>query len=154
MIEIDWKQDYQGEFVCPRCIQGRMSLSGFYLSKKKFICKNCQHRTLASINLNQRSLYLKLRLKDERVDWEKDYRGEFICPNCQTIGMATWGIHKRNNKRQFCCLICRHTCQESCHIDIQAIADPTNIGITWYTNHRIEDFVCPNVNQKMFILLG
>lgn len=148
MIEIDWKQDYQGEFACPSCSQGRMSLGGFHRGKRKFICKDCQRQSVTSINLNRRSLYLESRLKDKQVDWEKDYQGEFICPECQTLEMIVWGIKKRNNKRVFRCPACRSTCQESCQIDIQAVADPTNLGVTWYTNHRIKDFVCPECQAQ------
>ena len=148
MIEIDWKQDYHKEFACPYCDEGRMSLGGFHRGKRKFICKDCQRQTVTSINLNKRSLYLASRLKDERVDWEKDYQGEFTCPECQTLGMSVYGIHKLTNKRQFHCFACRRTCQESCQIDIQAVSDPTNLGVTWYTDHRIKGFVCPECHVE------
>lgn len=110
MTEIDWKQDYQGEFTCPYCNEGRMSLGGFNRGKRNFVCKDCQRQTVSSINLNRRSLFLELRLKDEQVDWEKDYQGEFICPECQVLGMSAWGIQKLTNKRQFHCFTCRKSC--------------------------------------------
>ncbi len=81
------------------------------------------------------------------VDW-KDYQGEFICPKCQTLSMVVWGIHKLTNKKQFYCFACRKTCLESCQVDIRAIADPTNLGVTWYTNHRIKGFICPECQAE------
>ena len=82
------------------------------------------------------------------IDWKQDYQGEFICPECQTLGMSVWGIKKPNNKRAFSCPACRHVCLESCQIHIRAVVDPINVGVTWYTNHRIEDFVCPECQAK------
>lgn len=77
------------------------------------------------------------------VDWNRDYQGEFICPNCLKLNIVVRGVGKQTNKRRFYCLHCRHISQESCHLSIKAIADPTNLGVTWYTNHRIKDFICP-----------
>lgn len=148
MIEINWKQDYCGEFICPRCHKGKMSLAGISHGKKKFICKDCQYQTQESINLNMRSRFLESRLKDEQVDWEKDYQGEFICPECYVLGMTVRGIAKKENKRTFYCFACCYVCHESCQINIQAVADPINLGITWYTNHRIKGFVCPECQAQ------
>ena len=82
------------------------------------------------------------------IDWKKEYCREFICPNCQTLGITAWGIQKSNNKRRFYCLNCTKTQQESCQILIKAIPDPTNPKITWYTNHRIKKFVCPECQAE------
>jgi integrase/transcription elongation factor Elf1 len=148
MIEVDWKKDYQDEFICPACNNGHLRLSGFHRGKKKFTCKNCQSQTVASINLNRRSLYLNSRLQDEHINWEKDYQGEFICPKCQTVGMVAWGIHKQINKRKFRCPNCRHVGLESSTINIQPIEDPINPGVIWYTNHRYKNFICPECQKQ------
>jgi integrase/transcription elongation factor Elf1 len=148
MIEVNWKQDYHGEFICLYCNKGKMGLRGYRDGKRKFRCKDCQRCINSSINLNRRSAFLESRLKGEQVDWEKDYQGEFLCPKCQTIGISVCGIRKLSTKRLFRCSACRHTCLESCHIKIQAIADPSNLGTTWYTDHRIKGFVCPKCQAQ------
>lgn len=90
MIEVNWRKDYQGEFICPKCNQGNLSLRGFHRGKRQFICISCRSTTVESINLNRRSLY----------------------------------------------------------IDIKAIQDPINPGVVWYTNHRYEEFVCPECQAR------
>ncbi|GFE72266.1 site-specific integrase [Chroococcus sp. FPU101] len=141
MIEIDWKKDYRGEFICPSCSKPGIGLAGKQREKRQFICRFGCGKTLSSIDLKKRSCYLETRLKDQKTDWNKDYHGEFCCPNCQCQGIVPQGIYK--NKRIFRCSFCRHVSRESCDINIQAVADPINAGIIWYTNHLIEDFVCP-----------
>jgi integrase/transcription elongation factor Elf1 len=88
------------------------------------------------------------------IDWNQDYRGELICPNCLTLGITVRGVHKRNNKRIFYCLYCRHKYQESCQFSIKAIADPVNLGVTWYTNHRIKGFICPECQVENIYFTG
>jgi integrase/transcription elongation factor Elf1/Zn ribbon nucleic-acid-binding protein len=147
-VEINWKKDYHNEFVCPKCQQQKVGLGGFQRGKRQFYCKDCKCILPASISLNKRSLYLESRLKDKGIDWNKDYQGEFVCPKCQTSGMNVWGVKKPNNKRMFRCSTCRNVEQESCQIRIKAIPDPTNPKVTWYTNHRIRGFVCPECQAK------
>ncbi|BAZ46968.1 hypothetical protein NIES4102_40140 (plasmid) [Chondrocystis sp. NIES-4102] len=152
MIEIDWKNDYCNDFVCYKCQQAKLKLGRFEKGKKLFYCPQCQRKVSSSINLNRRSLYLESRLVDEEIDWSKDYNGEFICPDCQTLGMIAWGVKKPNNKRQFRCPACRNVEQESCQIRLKAIPDPTTPEITWYTNHRIKGFVCPECQAENMYL--
>jgi HlyD family secretion protein len=49
------------------------------------------------------------------IDWESDYKGEFICPECEALGMSVWGIHKHTKKRQFWCSSCGKVQQELYH---------------------------------------
>jgi transcription elongation factor Elf1 len=143
MLEINWKQDYENEFICPNCEQSPLGLGGFKKGERQFACPRCKSKTLASVKLSSRLRYSDSRLKDEYIDWEKDYHGEFVCPECGEAGMCAWGVKQPNNKRQFRCLSCKKTQQESFTIDkIEAIEDPLNPGVRWYTNHRIEGFIC------------
>lgn len=130
MVEINWHKDYQGEFICPKCEQKKLVLRGFFKGERLFYCSQCQYKILSSINLNRRSFYLESRLKDEHIDWNKDYQGEFVCSECGTLGMSVRGISKSNKKRQFYCHICKKVQQESCDISIQAVNDPINHGVT------------------------
>lgn len=89
-----------------------------------------------------------------KINWKKDYKGEFSCPKCQVTGMTVWGINQAACKRVFNCLACRSNCLESCQTKIRAVTDPTNIGTTWYTNHRIRGFVCPNCQAEDIYFTG
>jgi integrase/transposase-like protein len=143
MIEVDWKKDYQGEFICPRCNRSQMKHGGFRNGIKQLRCEECRHVTLVAIVLNQRSKYLDLdsKLRHETTDWGKDYQGKFICPNCHNSELS-------KQRQRFYCKACFKTYPVSCHIDIRAIADPINQGVTWYTSHRIKSFVCPKCQAE------
>ncbi len=46
----------------------------------------------------------------KEIDWKKDYHGEFVCPNCQTVGMMKRGLDYRSMKLRFYCRSCnKHT---------------------------------------------
>ncbi len=148
MIEIDWKNDYCHDFVCYKCQQAKLSLNGFQRGKRQFHCPQCQCQIPSSLSLNRRSLYLESRLVDEEIDWSKDYNDEFVCPKCSKLGMIARGINRCTNKRQFYCLSCKKVQQESCQINIRAISDPINSGLTWYTNHKVKGFICPECQSE------
>jgi len=153
MLEINWKQDYKNEFICPLCEQSQLGLGGFNQGKRQFQRPSCKSRLLASMKLSSRSRYLDSRLKDEHIDWEKDYHGEFVCPECGKPGMCAWGIKQPNNKRQFRCLSCKKTQQDSFTIDkIEVVQDPFIKGLKWYTNHKIKGFICPECNDENIYL--
>jgi transcription elongation factor Elf1 len=107
MNEINWKQDYQKEFVCPDCLQGRMNLAGKYKDKKFFRCPNCgkhegQFYTFKSYELRA------------RVNWRKDYQiGEFACPNPNCDVKSVVPIGRNSNKQEFICQVCKTTTSES-----------------------------------------
>lgn len=96
--------------------------------------------------------YFKSRLKDEYIDWEKDYHGEFVCPECGKEGISVRGIDPSKKKRQFWCSECQKKYQESCNIEIKRLEDPLNPGIYWFTGHRIEGLICPECQNKNIYL--
>ncbi len=148
MMEINWKQDYQGDFICPKCEQSRLGLAGIQKGKRRFCCPVCKSTTLDSIQLNKRSIYLESRMRDENIDWEKDYQGEFICPECDTRGMSVRGVLNRTNKRMFSCPACKKIQKGSHNIRIIMIDDPLNPNTKWYTNHKIKGFICPECKTE------
>lgn len=88
------------------------------------------------------------------INWKEDYQGEFICPNCDKLGMNVLGFSKSRQKRQFVCSHCKKYQQEFCSIKggYEPIEDPTNEGVVWYRNHRIDGFICPECNaMDMYI---
>ena len=87
MIEIDWKKDYAGEFVCPHC-HDRMFLAGHKHKKRQLQCVSCKKTTLTSLSLKSRLKYQDSRLKDAFVDWGNEYQGEFVCPHCNTRAIS------------------------------------------------------------------
>jgi transcription elongation factor Elf1 len=147
MIHTDWEREYQDEFICPKCEQAKLRLGNVKKEKRTFNCPSCKRITLSSINLARRSFYLDSRLKDECIDWKKDYQGEFTCPICNTLGMSVMGINK-SGKRRFRCSNCKKNQESSHSINIQAVADPVNPGVIWYTNHLIKDFICPKCQSR------
>ncbi len=80
------------------------------------------------------------------TDWRKDYNGEFICPYCQQRKIVLRGLN-RHREQCFRCSYCGRHLQDSCRIYIQAVKDPINLGVIWYTNHKIRDFICPKCHE-------
>ena len=72
-----------------------------------------------------------------KIDWQKDYQGEFICPYCNKGRMSLSGVNR--GKQQFWCSDCKRTCVESYQLDMQAVPDPTNIQVIWYTGQKVKD---------------
>ncbi len=105
MIEVDWKKDYKGEFICYRCNHSQMKHAGFHKGIKQLTCEECRYVTSVAIALSQRSKCLNFRgsnLKHKTTDWEKDYQGKFICPNCHNSELS----FGEGRKRKFRCKAC------------------------------------------------
>ena len=102
MINIDWRKDYNGEFVCPECGQIGMRLDGRRSDnqKRRFECPKCYRISTTSV---------KFKL---RPDWYKDYRnGEFDCPNPNCHSREIRVSHRIENasgqgKWTFVCQVC------------------------------------------------
>lgn len=96
-MEIDWRKDYQGEFVCPRCSEGSLRLSGKNANQKQmFRCPKCR------LNIVE-SYQLKLPDPNHQVNWRGDYRiGEFACPNpdCNSRDIRLHGTYPKNRKKR------------------------------------------------------
>ncbi len=149
MMQVNWKQDYSKDFTCYKCQQAKFNLAGLnHRGKQQLRCPKCNSVTQLAIKINQRSRFLDSRLVDSIVDWRQDYSGELICPECQAQGMRVRKIGNYTKKRRFYCPNCRHTCPESCEINIKPVEDPLNPGLIWYTDHRYQDFLCPRCEAQ------
>jgi integrase/transposase-like protein len=153
MLEINWKQDYNADFRCPNCEKAQLRLYGFEQGVRRFKCPQCKSRIFACIKLISRSKYLASRLKDEHIDWETDYHGEFVCPECDVKGMSARAVTK-NNKRSFGCLRCKFTTL-SC-VDLRSRSKYLDSRlkdehIDWETDYHGE-FVCPECSAEMYVL--
>jgi integrase len=86
----------------------------------------------------------------KEIDWKKDYQGEFVCPSCNSFSMKFLRKANRSSCKglMFKCTQCNKCCKIPQPTNINPIADPTNEGVIWYTNHRIRGFICPNCQAK------
>jgi integrase len=104
MIEINWKRDYAGEFICCYCDKPGLALdywSGKKNIKRMFRCNSCNKRIVASV---------KIKSPDPTsgINWQSDYKiGEFACPNpvCNSRDIRVHGLQR--GKRLFSCAVCK-----------------------------------------------
>lgn len=75
-----------------------------------------------------------------RIDWRKDYKGEFICPYCNTIGLKIGSKNNQNQKRDFICCNCGRCTNESYDIDLSK----SNCKVNWRRDYQVGEFACPN----------
>ncbi len=90
-LEVDWQQEYNDEFHCPRCQTGK--LTSFFRQKRTICnlglqCNSCGKQT----NLTQRvssSPQKNLPISNHqtlnsilKVDWRREYQQEYNCPRC------------------------------------------------------------------------
>ena len=148
MIEINWKNDYKDKFICYKCEEGKLKLLSINKFKKVlFQCTKCKHYCFSSYKLSHRNRHIESPLKIEYTAWKKDYRGDFICSGCNAQRVTSRGVDK-TGKVILHCPDCKITQRNSCDINIKAIDDPMNIGVKWYTDHRIKDFTCPKCQDE------
>ena len=83
-----------------------------------------------------------------KINWQDEYKGEFICPECHTPGIVVKAFIKASNKRSFSCSNCQKFMLESCEINIRVVKDPINEGIIWYTNHLIKSLLCLKCGEE------
>ncbi|GAA6614381.1 tyrosine-type recombinase/integrase [Scytonema sp. NUACC26] len=110
MVEINWKQDYLKEFMCPACSLPGMNLAGKYKNKQLFRCPKCgKHES-------QFYTFKTYELKS-KINWRRDYSvGEFACPNPACHARSVFPIGRNSSKQEFICQVCKASTFES--IDI------------------------------------
>ncbi len=74
------------------------------------------------------------------INWRKDYKGEFICPYCNTVGIKIGSKNNRTQKRYFRCPNCRRCTSESYNIDLSK----SNSKVNWRRDYQVGEFACPN----------
>jgi transcription elongation factor Elf1 len=97
MIEINWKQDYHGEFVCPDCGRLGMSAGDNHKNKRQFYCRGCRKRQIESCNVDE------IKILEDPLNpgiyWYTSHRIQgFICPNCNKENIYLIGIDKFKKK--------------------------------------------------------
>jgi transcription elongation factor Elf1 len=87
VLEVDWLQDYKGEFVCPQCNQGRLN-KAYFSAKSNGVrlgCNSCGQYTHLSCTSQRKHLPISRHQTLNgilEVNWLQDYKGEFVCPQC------------------------------------------------------------------------
>lgn len=101
MSLINWKQDYQKEFVCPACSLIGMNLAGKYKDKQLFRCPNCGKHS-------SQFYAFKTYEINSKINWRRDYRvGEFACPNSNCNARSVVPIGRNSCKQEFICQVCK-----------------------------------------------
>lgn len=85
-LQVNWKTDYAGEFICPQCNQGqlnRFSYSKGAVCKLRLGCDFCHQVTNLTGKLQHLPISIHPTLQGTlSVNWAEKYVGEFICPQC------------------------------------------------------------------------
>ena len=82
----------------------------------------------------------------EVINWEKDYKQEFVCPadDCNGKKMCLIGRNNDKTKRKFKCLKCEKSSSQYVKIKLPSIYS----GVNWHRDYRIGEFTCPNLEKK------
>jgi integrase/transcription elongation factor Elf1 len=127
MEQINWKQDYKNEFICPKCNVQGMLYDGIFKrdNKIQFRCKFCK-------TVQRESYDIKIEAVEDRqikgLIWYTNHRiTSFICPSCEAENMYFSGINKYG-KTIFSC----HSCRKPQH----AFINLTNGNIRRFTDHQ------------------
>jgi integrase len=140
-LEVDWQREYNDEFRCPHCINGK--LTTFIHSKKtpcKLVlrCKSCRkevHLTCLVPGAERKHPPISTHPTQTgtlQVDWSIDYQGEFNCPSCQ-FGQLKYFIYQKDTicHLSLKCNSCRETTNLTCKV-------PAKIF------NYCGDVICPN----------
>ena len=111
MIKINWRKDYQKEFLCPRCQKIGMRLDGHDQNKKRlFRCPKCDKRAKQSYNLGKN--YFSNVLAGYG----------FICPKEECNAKQMRLTQVLNNKNFFTCKVCGTKVAESINLTKKIIS--------------------------------
>ena len=112
MIKINWKQDYQREFICPNCHQIGLRLYGKSENGgRRFYCSSCRKRIGDSCQLKT------LIDPKTKIVWHRRERIDgFVCPNldCNSQDICFAGF--AHGKTKFRCRACGKTTFDSIEI--------------------------------------
>lgn len=79
----------------------------------------------------------------QKIDWKKDYKREFTCPECNHLGLRLGGTNKYGVRRFSCPnSVCGIWIQASCRL--KTIKDKHELRINWQQDYRPGEFICPN----------
>ena len=140
-LEVNWEQEYQNEFCCPYCETG--GLTKFFRVEESICrlgmrCKSCGRSTCLTNQIpgsgrKYPSISTHQTLNSTlKVNWEREYHSEFICPYCNQ-GQLNEFHHRKSSVCQLAltCKFCHKYTNLTCPVPIQI------------RSYR-PDVVCPN----------
>ena len=116
MLEINWKQDYNNEFICPACEQSQLGLGGFKRGERQFKCPRCKSLPLASVKLSSRFKYSNTPQAIKIFQWtDEKWDLRTINPNFDardsTLHIANFNQFKlkwfKNNVKKYIHYLCK-----------------------------------------------
>ncbi|MEM7556054.1 MAG: site-specific integrase [Cyanobacteria bacterium P01_A01_bin.84] len=156
-LKINWKQEYNGEFICPQCHKGRLT-KYFYTKtvtcKLRLSCDYCDKSTSLTCSLlKNSSVSSHSTLNGQlRVNWSREYNNEFVCPKCNKARIKHFLSHKKSDcKLRLRCHLCDQTTSLSCLLSKYPSISfhPTlkeRLQVNWKKEYNGE-FICPKCNQ-------
>lgn len=140
-LEVNWEQEYLDEFGCPYCETGR--LTKFFRVNESTCrlgmrCNSCGKSTCLTNQISGAGRkYSPISTHQTlnstiKVNWEREYHSEFICPYCNQEQLNEFH-HRKSSVCQLSlnCKFCRKYTNLTCPVPIQI------------RNYR-PDVVCPN----------
>ncbi|BDA70005.1 hypothetical protein CAL7716_080100 [Calothrix sp. PCC 7716] len=88
-----------------------------------------------------------------KINWKQDYKQEFICPKCEQNQVKFLTTFQKNKVR-FKCDNCGRLILESCNIKSNKKISIDSYGNTWLRGQKMDNFVCPNCQDKNIIFIG
>jgi integrase/transcription elongation factor Elf1 len=83
------------------------------------------------------------------IDWQQDYKQEFICPFCGKRQLILSGT--KRGKRLFRCPDCPKKISESCNLKYKKEINDPNTNTIWIKGQKINHFLCPNCNDENIV---
>lgn len=140
-LEVNWENEYQGEYQCPRCNTGRLiglCRREHHSCRLGLKCRSCKKITYLTCELpGVRVQYQPISTHEThlgtlKVNWETDYYGKYQCPKCHQGQLAK--AYYRQEATCEVALLC-----SSCH-ERTYLSCPVPIHIYRY----LSDVACPN----------
>lgn len=127
-LEVDWNREYEGEYDCPYCKEGK--LTRFFRREMHFCklalnCNSCKKRTFLTCRVTgigqkhspvSQHQTLNGILK---VDWHQEYQEEYDCPVCNQ-GRLTRYFYRPNSigNLALACNCCNVYTYLTCHVPV------------------------------------
>lgn len=127
MKGINWKQDYKGDFMCPKCNKQGMLTSGINKrdNKMQFRCTTCKTIQRESWDINLEAV------EDPHIQGLKWYRNHkikgFVCTKCEAQDIYFSRINNYKKKIFRC-----HSCKKEQH----EFMFLTNRNISYFTDNQ------------------
>lgn len=128
ILKINWKEEYNSEYYCPKCKTGR--LKNLYYREKAACklalgCNSCQQNTFLTCKMPGVGLKYSPISQHQtlngilKIDWHKEYKGEYNCPVCNK-GQLTQYFYRPNSigNLALACNYCDVYTYLTCHVPV------------------------------------